>query len=243
MSSFPDHFSGHSPLYAQARPTYPDSLIAELAALAPDRRQAWDAGTGNGQAARMLAGHFEQVFASDPSAGQIDHAAPYPRITYAVERAERCSLGDGSCDLVLAATALHWFEHQLFFDEAARVLRRGGLLAAIGYDWFYVNSEVDALIGSSLLKPLQPYWAAANWLLIDGYRTLPFPGEEVRVTPSAIHRHWTREQLEAYVRSWSAVQKLGEHIVRSAFAELGRIWPDAEARHVTMPMLSRVTRL
>ena len=191
----------------------------------------------------MLARHFDHVFASDPSAGQLAHAASTPRVTYAVEPAEQCSLGDGSCDLVLAATALHWFKHEQFFREAKRVLRQGGLLAAIGYDWFYVDPEIDALIGRTLLKPLEPYWAANNWLLIDGYRTLPFPGEEVRMTPSAIHLSWTREQLEAYARSWSAVQKLGEPIVQHAFAELAHIWPDGEARHVTMPMLSRVTRL
>lgn len=243
MSSFPDHFSGHAKLYAQARPTYPEGLIAELAALAPGRALAWDVGTGSGQAARMLARHFDHVHATDPSAGQIAEAEAHPGVTFGVEAAEQCSLGDASCDLVLAATALHWFDHDRFFPEAKRVLRPDGVLAAIGYDWFYVDPAVDALIGARLLKPLEPYWAAQNWLLIDGYRTLPFPGAELRLSPSAIHLAWTREQLEAYVRSWSAVQKLGEQTVRPAFAELSRIWPDQEPRHVVMPMLTRAVRL
>lgn len=240
---FADHFSGHAPLYASARPTYPASIISEIASLASGREQAWDVGTGNGQSARALAEHFSAVYATDASAAQIGQAEPHERVTFAVEPAETCGLPDGSCDLVLAAQALHWFDHPRFFAEARRVLRPGGLLAAIGYDWFYVDPEVDALVGSLLLKPLQPYWQAGNWLLIDGYRTLAFPGEEVRLAPSAIHLAWTREQLEAYVRSWSAVQKLGEATVAPAFAELAAIWPDSEPRHVVMPMLTRAARL
>src|SRR5438067_13324255 len=120
-ASFPDLFSGHAALYARARPTYPESLIAEVAALAPGNKLAWDAGTGNGQAARLLARHFQRVHASDASAEQIAVAEPHPQINFAVEPAERCSLPDASCDLVLAAQALHWFDRDLFYAEVRRV--------------------------------------------------------------------------------------------------------------------------
>lgn len=191
----------------------------------------------------MLAGHFDTVRATDASAGQIGEADPHPRVRFAVERAEQCSLPDDSCDLVLAAQCIHWFDHPEFFAEARRVLRPNGLLAAIGYGWFYVDDAIDEIVGRTILKPLEPLWAAQNWLLIDGYRTLDFPGEEVRLTSSAIHLEWNREQLEAYVRSWSAVQRLGEEVVEEGFAELAGAWPDNEARHVVMPILSRASRL
>ena len=241
--TFADHFSGHAALYCRARPTYPFSLIAELAELSPARRQAWDVGTGNGQSARMLADHFDAVSATDASAGQISEAAPHPRIRFAVERAEHCSLPDESCELVLAAQCIHWFDHPKFFGEVTRILRPNGLLAAIGYGWFYVDERVDEIVGRSILKPLEPLWAAENWLLVDGYRSLDFPGEEVRLTPAAIHLDWTREQVEAYVRSWSAVQRLGEDVVEEGFAELARVWPNDQSRRVTMPILSRAARL
>lgn len=131
--SFIDLFSGHAQLYAAARPTYPDQLIAEIAALAPAREQAWDAGTGNGQSARLLARHFAAVHASDPSAAQIAAAEPGERVTFAVEPAEQCSLPDRSCDLILAAQAAHWFDPARFGAEVRRVLRPGGIVAAIGY--------------------------------------------------------------------------------------------------------------
>jgi SAM-dependent methyltransferase len=236
-------FSGHARLYATARPTYPDSLIDEIASLSPGRGQAWDCGTGNGQAACALAGRFAQVYASDASAEQIAAAEPHPRITYATEPAEQCGLADGSCDLVLAAQAIHWFDLDRFYDEVRRVLRPGGLLAAIGYGWFYVDPEVDAIVGRTLLAPLQSEWAEGNWRLIDGYRGIPFPGEEVRLTPAAIHRTWTRAQLEAYVLSWSAVQRLSEDVAADAIAALAEVWPDDQPRHLIMPIISRAARL
>ena len=241
--TFTDLFSGHAELYAAARPTYPEGLIANLAALASGRAQAWDAGTGNGQSARLLARHFDAVHATDPSVAQIAAAAPAERVTFAVEPAEACSLSDHSCDIVLAAQAAHWFDPVRFGAEVRRLLRPGGIVAAIGYGWWYVDPQVDRIIGERLLKKVEPHWLPGNWLLIDGYRALALPGKEVRLTPAAIHLSWERAQVEAYVRSWSAVQKLGEGITDDAFAELRAVWPDDQRRHVTMPIVSRVHRL
>jgi SAM-dependent methyltransferase len=242
-ASFPDLFSGHAALYASARPTYPKSLIAELATLAPGVKLAWDAGTGNGQMARLLARHFGRVHATDASTQQIAEAEPHPQIAFAVEVAERCSLEEASCDLVVAAQALHWFDLDLFYAEAQRVLRPGGLLAAIGYGWFFVDPVVDEIVGRGLLKPMEPLWASGNWLLIDGYRTIAMPGDEVRLPPCAMHLAWTREQLEAYVGSWSAVQKAGAELLTTAFAELAGVWPENEPRHVFMPVIIRAARI
>src|SRR5207244_3658866 len=147
---------------------------------------AWDAGTGNGQAARQLARHFERVHATDASTQQIALAELHPQVEFVAEPAERCSLPAASCDLVLAAQALHWFNLDTFYAEVRRVLRPGGLVAAIGYAWFYVDPVVDEIVGRGILKPLGHKWAAGNWLLIDGYRALAMPGEEVRLTPCAI---------------------------------------------------------
>jgi SAM-dependent methyltransferase len=164
-------------------------------------------------------------------------------VRYAVEQAEQSSLPDGSCDLILAAQAAHWFDPARFDAEVQRVLKPGGIVAAIGYGWWYVDPQVDAIIGERLLKRVEPHWLPGNWLLIDGYRDLKPPGEEVRLTPAAIHLAWERRDVEAYVLSWSVVQKLGSDVTADAFAALREIWPDEQKRHVTMPIVSRVHRL
>jgi SAM-dependent methyltransferase len=241
-SAFIDLFSGHSALYAAARPTYPPQVFADIAGLCRAREQAWDVGTGNGQAARDLAAQFDRVFASDPSASQIAAAAPADRVTFAVEPAERSSLADASCDLVLAAQAAHWFEPEAFGAEVRRVAKPGGIVAAIGYGWWYVDPQVDVIV-ADLLRALELHWQPGNWLLIDGYRALRLPGEEVRIPPAAIHLAWERRELEAYVRSWSVVQRLGEEVAEPTFAALRAIWPDGQKRHVIMPVVARVHRL
>ena len=223
-------------------------MIADLSSFAPSRGQAWDVGTGNGQAARQLAAHFDHVHASDPSAEQIDATSPADRVTFAVEPAEESSLADGSVDLILAAQSLHWFDQPRFGAEARRLLKPGGILAAIGYSWFTIDAAVDEVIECSFLQPLQPLWAPQNLLLWDGYRTLDLPGVEVPIEPPAIERNWTREGVLDYLRTWSATQKWlaaadeGQGFAAAADA-LREVWPNDLPRLVTMPMVVRVRRL
>jgi SAM-dependent methyltransferase len=244
--SFIDKFSDGAAGYRQARPTYPNELFEALAALAPGRKLAWDCGTGNGQAARGLARYFEAVFATDPSAPQIAEAVQSERVTYRVEGAERVSLGDASVDLVLVAQALHWFDLDLFYAEVRRVLRPGGVLAAIGYDWMYIDPAIDRAIDTQLMRLLMPYWAPQNAILWAGYRSIPFPGEEVRLGPHAIYLDWSFEEMFSYVRSWSATRALiaaeGEGAIARAAEALARVWGDGR-RRVVMPLYIRAARL
>src|SRR5436309_12421226 len=129
MSSFADHFSGVAGAYAEHRPRYPDRLFAWLAEQVPERRLAWDCATGSGQAAVGLAEHFDRVIATDASEAQIAAAAPHPRVEYRVAPAESSGLAPESADLVTVGQALHWFDRPLFYAEARRVLRPGGVVA------------------------------------------------------------------------------------------------------------------
>src|SRR5438128_2266209 len=97
---FKDLFSKQAGSYAQYRPTYPERLFDYLAGIAPARESVWDCGTGNGQAALLLASRFTHVIATDPSERQIAQATPNPRVEYRVAPAEKSGLPDSSVDLV-----------------------------------------------------------------------------------------------------------------------------------------------
>jgi ubiquinone/menaquinone biosynthesis C-methylase UbiE len=243
---FIDRFSDRSSLYRRARPTYPPELFEALAAVAPGRELAWDCGSGNGQAALALAHHFAAVHASEPSAQQLAEAQPHERVTYVEERAEDVSLPDASCDLVLAAQALHWFDLDLFYAQVRRVLKPNGMLAAIGYDWMYVDPAIDAAINDQLMPLLAPYWAPQNALLWAGYRSIPFPGEEVRLGAFAIYRDWSFAEVSAYMSSWSAFRAFqaagGGDQAEAVLHHLQMLWGDP-VRRVVMPLFIRAARL
>ena len=65
-----DLFSQHAGEYAKFRPGYPRSWgLNSLISFVDSREQAWDAGTGNGQAAVELARHFKKGDSNRPEQG------------------------------------------------------------------------------------------------------------------------------------------------------------------------------
>src|SRR6185436_17663656 len=94
-----DRFSDRSKSYSQFRPLYPAELYEFLFSKVKDFSLAWDAGTGNGQAARELAKRFKKVYATDISEKQLENAINAENIEYAVA-AESCQLAANSVDLI-----------------------------------------------------------------------------------------------------------------------------------------------
>jgi len=234
---FKDHFSGHASGYASARPHYPPALFEWLAGQCDRHALAWDAGCGNGQAATALAGHFEAVFASDPSAAQIAAAQTHPHIRYAVEPAEHCSLSDASADLVCVAQAMHWFDVPRFQSEARRVLASGGIFSAWTYAQSRVTPAVDAVFDRLHDHLLDAYWPAGREHVIDGYRNLPFAFTWFADVPAFEMRcEWTLPQYFDYLRSWSASQR---YLRETSTDPIALIAPDMSTAWGD-PMLARV---
>lgn len=238
-------FASNSAAYAAARPRYPETLFDWLAAQAPGRNAAWDAGCGNGQATVALARRFDHVLGTDVSAEQIAQAPATANIEWRVARSEDVAHEPRSLDLVLVAQALHWFDLDRFYPLVQRALVPEGVFAAVGYAWFLVGPEVDALVKKTILDPLVPYWAQGNARLIGGYRELPFPFDVLAAPAFNIELKWTLAQMIAYVETWSAVKRMrseaGIDVVAPAAERLAPVWGDG-ARRVTMPLTVRVGR-
>lgn len=247
VSTFIDRFSDNSDVYANARPVYPEALFDELSAKVEAGALAWDCGCGNGQAAVALSARFQRVYASDASAQQIANALPRENVEYHVGSAEACSLPDAAVDLIVVAQALHWFDLERFYAQARRVLKPTGGLAVVGYDWFYISPEIDAIVAEDILRPLEAHWAPNNRLLWDGYRSIDFPLHEERLSPFAIHLEWRERDLFRYVSTWSstraAIAQRGSAFLEKVEARLSQAWGDpAMLRHVVMPLHTRFGR-
>jgi SAM-dependent methyltransferase len=243
-----DHFSSHAADYAKARPSYPPELFAWLAQHCQGHDLAWDCGTGNGQAALALTGHFEQVHATDLSAAQIAQAPPHPRIVFRAAPAEASGLPDRSCDLVAVAQALHWFCNDRFYAEVKRVLKPGGLFAAWTYTLLRGEPELNSAVADFYANVVGPWWPPERRWVDLGYRGMPFPCTDVVAPEFEIRLDWTLADLLAYVRTWSATQRFinetgGDDPCGALGERLGELWPDPESRKtIIWPIAMRCGR-
>ena len=96
-----------------------------------------------------------------------------------MEPAEHVSLATSSADLVTVAVAIHWFNFDEFYREVKRVLKPDGILAAWTYSLPEISPEIDPLIRQYYYEVLDGYWPERIHYLEEGYKTLPFPFEEI----------------------------------------------------------------
>ncbi len=122
--------------YALHRPDYPDEAVAWALASLPNVGRVLDLGAGTGKltAAIVRCGvPTAAVLAVEPDDGmRAELSRQLPEIATLCGSAERIPAEDGAVDAVLVGQAFHWFDPDRALPEIARVLRPGGVLAAIG---------------------------------------------------------------------------------------------------------------
>lgn len=238
---FADHFSSRAREYSQYRPTYPPELFLWLAQLPPSQRQAWDVGTGSGQAAVALAAHFQAVIATDPAVAQLEAASRHARVRY-LHAAEQCeAIEHQSLDLVSVAQALHWFDRERFFLECERVLRPGGVLAVWCYELQQIAPQIDREIDWFYRERLGRYWPPERRFVERGYRDFEFPFDPCPAGSFAMQARLTLPRLLGYIGTWSALVRAqaaeGVDPLPELAARLEPIWGPVESqREVRWPL-------
>ena len=123
--------------YERGRPSYPPGAVEHLARvlnIGPGRTVV-DLGAGTGKFTRLLLATGATVVAVEPQAAmraELSAAASASASLEVVDGgAESIPLPDASVDVVCAATAFHWFDHEVAMPEIARVLRDGGGLGLV----------------------------------------------------------------------------------------------------------------
>jgi SAM-dependent methyltransferase len=120
------------------RPAYPDTLIARLLELMPQRGRVLDLGCGPGKLARALAPRVDEVIAVDPSAvmlrlaRELDAGESY-NIRWTCARAEDLDV-DVPIHLAVAGAAIHWIDPAQLFPKLARWLGPGAPVAIVEGD-------------------------------------------------------------------------------------------------------------
>lgn len=244
---FKDLFSGHSQDYAKFRPHYPKELFSYLSSLVAEREQAWDCGTGNGQAAIELANYFSCVRATDPSMKQLESATTHEKVIYSQAKAEDSGLNDQSVSLVTVAQAFHWFEQDRFFSEVRRVVRPKGVMAIWCYELAEIQPDVDAVMMKLYDGILGPYWEKERKLVDEGYRKVHFPFERIVSPVFDMKAHWSLEHYIGYLGTWSGRQnflkKEGYDPLELLFPEFEKAWGMDSKKPVSWPVALHVFRI
>lgn len=237
-----DNFSTQSQQYLKFRPGYPQELFAFLEGLLPEKKTAWDCGTGNGQVAVELAKFMQKIYATDISRQQLQNAIQKENIIYSEQPAERTNFKKDQFDLVTVAQAVHWFNFKEFYKEVRRVLKPGGIIAVIGYGLLRINEHTDAVIDHFYMNIVGSYWDEERKYLDEKYQTIPFPFNEIPSPGFENKLAWELEHLIGYLKTWSAVKHYqkdkGHNPVDRVYEDLKRSFEKKGT--VTFPVLLRV---
>ena len=243
-----DLFSKQSDIYVKYRPDYPPELIEHILQYVTGRTKAWDCASGNGQAAVLLANHFDAVEATDISEKQISNSIQHPRIRYSVSAAEKTDFPDHDFDLIAVAQAYHWFNFESFEREVKRVLRPDGVIAVWGYS--LVNCEdrnLNHIINSFYTKTVGPFWDPERKFVDDHYQTVPFPYSELPSLEFFIEKEWDIENFAGYLNTWSSVQHFikarGFNPVDALRPELEKTWPATDMIRFRFPVFIRIGKV
>lgn len=120
--------------YAEHRPNYPDTAISWV--LEPVRARqivrVLDLGAGTGRVTEALQRADVSVIAVEPdSAMRATMLEKVAGVAVLAGTAEDIPLPDQRVDAVVIGQAFHWFDHDRAHEEIARVLKPGGVLAAM----------------------------------------------------------------------------------------------------------------
>jgi ubiquinone/menaquinone biosynthesis C-methylase UbiE len=117
--------------YAAHRPRGQARVLAMLQSVidgALPVARALDVGCGTGNSTIALLPYAKDIVGLDPSSSMLAEAPRHPQIEYRKGYAEALPFRGADFDLVTVSSAYHWFDHERFLGEVARVLRPGGWL-------------------------------------------------------------------------------------------------------------------
>lgn len=242
-----DNFSQQAKLYAKFRPSYSPAFFDYLNAIIPNKENAWDCGTGNGQIAFELSRTFSRVFATDISQAQIDNALKADNIFYSIQPAEKTTFNANSFDLIIAGQAVHWFDFEKFYAEVRRTAKQNTLLVLVGYGRIDVSEPINQVIDDFYFNKIGKYWDTERRYIDEAYQTIPFPFEEIQTPSFTSKYYWSVEHLIGYLNTWSAVKHFkeqnGYNPTEHLKAEIENLWETENLQEVRFPMLLRVGRV
>ncbi|WP_442940249.1 class I SAM-dependent methyltransferase [Nocardioides sp. B-3] len=138
MKRLSESFGAVAEAYDRGRPSYPADAVAWL--LDGDAKIVLELGAGTGKLTREMVDQGHAVFATEKDPAMLEVLQQrVPEVSAKVAGAEEIPANDRSVDVVVAAQAFHWFDHELAIPEMARVLKPGGHVALV---WNFFDKKI-----------------------------------------------------------------------------------------------------
>jgi SAM-dependent methyltransferase len=138
MKRLSESFGAVAEAYDRGRPSYPADAVAWL--LDGDAKVVLELGAGTGKLTREMVDQGHAVFATEKDPAMLAVLQErVPEVSAKVAGAEDIPANDRSVDVVIAAQAFHWFDHELAIPEMARVLKPGGHVALV---WNFFDQRI-----------------------------------------------------------------------------------------------------
>lgn len=133
-----DRFIGFADIYESSRPTVPAHAIEIITNyLGKMPETVVDLGCGTGVSTTAWENKCGRIIGIDPSEDMLNIArAKSDRNTSFIKAySDNTSLPDNSVDVVVCSQSFHWMSPSETLSEVNRILRQGGIFAAVDCDW------------------------------------------------------------------------------------------------------------
>lgn len=128
-------FDGKSQQYEMGRPEVCLDALEYLLSIIPTNAVIAEMGAGTGKFTSLIAERGYNIYAVEPNDEMrkvlSDKLHKFPNVMILNTCAECTNIPYQSVDVVVAVTALHWFDLNAFRIECHRILKPGGIVVAI----------------------------------------------------------------------------------------------------------------
>lgn len=180
----------------------PLNFLTWLPGLSGSKGLCVDCGAGTTGTANILSPYFDRVVALDhrPVSGHTK-----ANVTTQQGSANDLPFDENAVDLLISVQALHHFDRARHLSEAKRVLRPGGVFAALSWGEMEMPEAVERAY-APVLEAIAPYWEPERSDTIKGYPALAFDGLPIDRPAAVLKRTVSLNDFEATLATWSAVQ-------------------------------------
>lgn len=164
-----ERFLGYADTYDEGRPKLPSKAIEILKTYLKNNIETIvDIGCGTGLSTEVCTLFADEVIGIEPSTDMLNKAKSKEneKMRFIQGFGNNTGLEDESADIVICSQAFHWMEPESTLKEIFRILKKGGIFAAIDADYPpVINKDLEILNDylrrkTSIIEKCKNKWAA-----------------------------------------------------------------------------------